>query len=68
VSRKGMFDRAAIRIILKTDKQTPDDEAYKLSLEESDLEADWPTTLEWLEENKTGKSPRIYGRVQVGEG
>ncbi|KAF2686955.1 hypothetical protein K458DRAFT_402477 [Lentithecium fluviatile CBS 122367] len=66
--RKGMFERSQVTIYLKKDKKTPDDEACELSLDMNDLEADWEATVEWLEENRRGEPPRVYGRVQVGEG
>jgi hypothetical protein len=68
VKRKGMFERDTMTILLKKDKQTPDDEAYPLSLNSDDLEADWEMTVEWLEENRREKPPHVYGKVQTGEG
>ena len=61
--RKGIFDRTNITIYLKKDKLTPSDEAYPLSLDVDDLEADWDTTVAWLQDNKRDKSPHVYGTV-----
>jgi hypothetical protein len=66
--RKGIFERDTMTLYLKKDKQTPDDEAYPLSLEADELEADWERTVEWLQDNRREKPPHVYGRVQVGEG
>jgi hypothetical protein len=63
--RKPLSERAMMTIYLKKDKHTPDDKAYALSLDEDDLDADWETTVTWLEENKRVKSPHIYGWVEV---
>jgi len=66
--RKGIFERAMMTIYLKKDKQMPDDEAYPLSLDADNLEADWDTTVAWLEVNRRDKPPHVYGRVEAGEG
>ncbi|KAH7066426.1 hypothetical protein BKA63DRAFT_161502 [Paraphoma chrysanthemicola] len=63
--RKVIPDRTMLRIDLKCDKQCPDDQAYALSLDEDELDADWETTVSWLEENKRDKSPHIYGQVEI---
>lgn len=66
--RKAISDRAMVRIYLRRDKNTPDDEVYELSLDEDELDADWETTVTWLEENKREKSPHIYGKVEIDDG
>jgi hypothetical protein len=66
--RKTILDRAMMTIKLKNDKNTPDDESYPLSLDEEELEADWETTREWLDENRRDTSPHIYGVMDMGEG
>jgi hypothetical protein len=66
--RKNILDRATITIQLKKDRTVPDEAAYLLSLDEEDLEADWETTVEWLEANRRDKSPHIYGVVEIEEG
>jgi len=66
--RKDILDRATMTILLKKDKSIPDEEAYALSLDEDDLEADWETTLEWLDANRRDKSPHICGMVKKEEG
>jgi hypothetical protein len=63
--RKVISDRVELKIYLKSDKQSPDDEAYALSLDADELDADWETTVSWLEENKREKSPHIYGKVEI---
>ncbi|CAO2651613.1 Nn.00g041830.m01.CDS01 [Neocucurbitaria sp. VM-36] len=64
--RKGLFDRSNIIIFLKKDKLWPDNEAYPLSLNEDDLEADWDETVSFLKENPM--LPNVYGRIEVGDG
>jgi hypothetical protein len=66
--RKTILDRAMMTIKLKNDKNTSDEESYSLSLDEEELEADWETTREWLDENRRDKSPHIYGVMDMGEG
>ena len=66
--RRSIPERSMIRICLKNDKNMPDEESYDLSLDEEDLDADWETTLEWLEGHKRDKSPHIYGVIQVQDG
>jgi hypothetical protein len=62
---KDGFERATVVIKMKKDKAVPDKEAYALSLDEDDLEADWETTRGWLEANRRDKSPQIYGEVKI---
>ena len=66
--RKDISDRATMTVLLKKDKSIPDEEGYALSLDEDDLEADWETTLEWLDANRRDKSPHICGVVEMEEG
>jgi hypothetical protein len=66
--RKTILDRAMMTIKLKKNKNIPDEEAYALCLDEDDLEADWETTIEWLEANKRDKPPHLYGVVEIEEG
>lgn len=54
-------------IWLKTELQSPDDSAYRLTLGE-DLDADWETTVDWLQQNKRDKPPHICGSVEFDEG
>ena len=68
VKRKSIPERSMMRICLKNDKHMLEDESYHLSLDEEDLDADWETTLEWLEGHKRDKSPHIYGVVQIQDG
>jgi hypothetical protein len=66
--RKGEFDRSRTLILLKPDKHAPEDEAYALSLDEDEMDADWETTVAWIEEHRRDKSPHLYGEVRVEEG
>ncbi|KAI4609320.1 hypothetical protein J4E80_008569 [Alternaria sp. BMP 0032] len=66
--RKDILDRTTMRIQLKKDKSLPYEEAYSLSLDEDELEADWETTCEWLNANKRDKMPHIYGVVETDGG
>ena len=66
--RKDVLDRTTMRIQLKKDKNLPYEEAYPLSLDEDELEADWETTCEWLNSNKRDKMPHIYGVVETDGG
>lgn len=66
--RKGIFDRAVVTILLKTDRQAPDAEGYPLSLDEEALEADWEETVRWLREHKRERPPHLFGRVELDEG
>ncbi|EDU45109.1 predicted protein [Pyrenophora tritici-repentis Pt-1C-BFP] len=66
--RTSIPERSLMRICLKSDKEMPDHESYDLSLDEEDLDADWETTLDWLEEHKRQKSPHIYGVIQIQDG
>lgn len=64
--RKRVFDRATMTIFLMTDKTTPENEAYPLSLNEDDLHVDWDTTVTWLEEHRREKAPHIFGKIDDG--
>jgi hypothetical protein len=66
--RRTIPDRSMIAIIMKNDKNMPEDLSYRLPLDEDSLDADWDTIKEWLDSNKRDKSPHIYGRVEIGEG
>jgi hypothetical protein len=68
VKRKGDFDRSRTFILLKPDKHAPEDEAYALSLDEDELDADWETIVAWIKENRRDKSPHLFGEVRVEEG
>jgi hypothetical protein len=68
VKRKGEFDRSRTFILLKPDKHAPEDEAYALSLDEDEMNADWETTVAWIKEHRRDKSPHLYGEVRVEEG
>ncbi|KAJ4989268.1 hypothetical protein SVAN01_05173 [Stagonosporopsis vannaccii] len=54
-------------IWLKTEPQSPEDSAYRLTLGD-DLDAYWDVTVDWLEQNKRDKPPHIWGLVQFEEG
>jgi len=54
-------------IWLKTEPQSPEDSAYRLTLGE-DLDADWDITVNWLEQNKRDKPPHICGSFEFEEG
>lgn len=66
--RKGIFERSTTTILLKKEKATPDAEGCLLSLDIEALEADWETTVEWIQNNRRTKPPHIYGRIQAIEG
>jgi hypothetical protein len=66
--RKTIPDRTMIKIVLKNDKDMPDELAYQVPLDEDSLDADWDTIKQWLDTNKRDKTPNIYGRVEVDEG
>ncbi|CAE7179590.1 hypothetical protein PTT_13169 [Pyrenophora teres f. teres 0-1] len=66
--RRSIAERSLMSICLKNDKNMPDHESYDLSLDEEDLDADWETTIEWLEAHKREKSPHIYGVIQIQDG
>jgi hypothetical protein len=68
VKRMKVLDRSGAFIWLKPNKHAPDDEAYALSLDEDELDADWETTVAWIKENRRDKSPHLFGVVMVGEG
>jgi len=63
--RKIMPERFSISIRLKNHKNMLDDESYDLSLDKEDLDADWETTLEWVNKHKRVDSPHIYGLIQI---
>jgi hypothetical protein len=66
--RRQVHDWDSLAIYLKTKSQSPGDIAYRLSLDAEELDADWETTVEWLEENKRDKTPHIYGSIEVEGG
>jgi hypothetical protein len=59
-------DRMTLR--LKASKNTPDDEAYELGLNQGDLEELWEMAVDWIQENKSPKAPHLYATVVLEAG
>ncbi|CAN9091511.1 unnamed protein product [Alternaria alternata] len=70
VDRKSVddLDRQRVTLMLKANKNAPDDEAYELGLEESELEMLWEAAVEWIQENKNPKAPHIFATVKIKAG
>jgi hypothetical protein len=66
VKRKNVddLDRQGVTLMLKANKNAPDDEAYELGLEETELEMLWETAVEWIQENKNPKAPHLFATVK----
>jgi hypothetical protein len=62
------LDRQRMTLMLKANKDAPNDGAYELGLEESDLEVFWETAVEWILENKNPKAPHLFATVKFEAG
>tara|TARA_R110002003_G_scaffold171_10_gene13959 strand:- start:10054 stop:14157 length:4104 start_codon:yes stop_codon:yes gene_type:complete len=65
VKRIKVLDRSRTFISLKPNKHTPDDEAYALSLDEDELDADWETIVAWIKKNKRDRPPHLFGELSL---
>jgi hypothetical protein len=66
--REGDLERHRMTLWLKASKNTPDTEAYLLSLKEGELEEDWETAVDWIQDNKSPKAPHLYATVELEAG
>jgi hypothetical protein len=66
--RDGDLERHRMTLWLKASKNTPDAEAYELSLKEGELEEFWETAIDWIQENKSLKAPHLYATVELEAG
>ncbi|KAF1960876.1 hypothetical protein CC80DRAFT_590195 [Byssothecium circinans] len=66
--RGGDLERHRMTLWLKASKNTPEDEAYELSLNEGELEELWETAVDWIRENKSPKAPHLYATVELEGG
>ncbi|OAK96944.1 hypothetical protein IQ06DRAFT_48559 [Phaeosphaeriaceae sp. SRC1lsM3a] len=66
--RDGEVQRDRMTVYLRTNKQTPENEAYELSLKQSELEELWQAAVDWIQENKSVKAPNLYATIELEPG
>jgi hypothetical protein len=67
-NRDGDIERNKMTLWFKSNKNTRDDEAYDLSLNEHELEDLWEDAISWIQDHKNPRAPHLYATVELESG
>jgi len=66
--RGDNLDRPRLAILLRADEEGPEEEAYRVSLDQGALEKRWKMVVRWIRKNKNSEEPHLYATVDFADG
>jgi len=66
--RGDNLDRQRLAMLLRADEEGPDEEAYRVSLDQGALEKRWKMAVRWIRKNKNSEEPHLYATVEIADG
>ncbi|KAI4641876.1 uncharacterized protein J4E79_011647 [Alternaria viburni] len=66
--RGDNFDRQRVAMLLRADEEGPEEEAYRVSLDQGTLEKRWKMIVKWIRKNKNSEEPHLYATVEIADG
>ncbi|KAI4606900.1 hypothetical protein J4E80_009979, partial [Alternaria sp. BMP 0032] len=66
--RGDNLDRQKLAILLRADEEGPEEEAYRVSLDQGALEKRWKLVVRWIRKNKNSEEPHLYATVEIADG
>jgi N6-adenosine-specific RNA methylase IME4 len=65
---KGNPERSVLSILFTTEKGSEEAIMLSVSLDESTLESDWESVVDWMKDNRRTKPPHLYAIVELENG
>ena len=66
--RGDNLDRQRLTMLLRSDEDVPEEEAYYIALDQSELEKRWRMAVKWIRKNKSSEEPHLYATVEITDG